>query len=245
MWVLEERASRKIVRIVTKIHTENCSATVSGSHWIRNGRQARLVVQDSLTLSQWAANLFKSHILPLHLKAILLQSLLSHPLSSAKQFPSFFPQLPKGVNRMPRMGGWEEEPPPPNDPRLGSENLTKNYVPTQKPFEIIISLNPAGSLLTSLGDHADHWIQERDPLLYTTSPEAFQIHTISISEHKNDHSLALEKNLVCKPEEDLLSSAWTSYLANWMNLAIESCQGDASAKQNLPLLVVGSASAKL
>lgn len=147
---------------------------------------------------------------------------------------------------MQRMGGWEEEPPPPNDPRLGAENLTKIYVPTQKPFELVISLNPAGAFPTSLGDHAEESKRIRPPLCNTASPKAFPVHTISISESKEASTVpAMERNFLCKPGDDVLSPIWSKLLTSWINLAIESCQGDASATQRLPPLDAEVASSKL
>lgn len=163
-----------------------------------------------------------------------MQSLLTHPLSSASHFASFFPRLPKGVNRMPRMGGWEEEPPAPNDPRLGPENLTKDYVPAQKPFEMVVTLYPGPFSAPSLGPRAEHWVQSHPPLLSSPSKDTFQTHTISINASRAAAiPITLEKSFFCKPGDDVLDPHWSHLLAEWMTLAVESCQGDTTASKTL------------
>jgi len=138
------------------------------------------------------------------------------------------------------MGGWEEEPPAPNDPRLGPENLTKNYVPAQKPFEMVIMLSPGPSPAPSLGSRAEEWIQARPPLLSSPTKTTFQTHTVGIDANKESATrINMERTYFCKSEDDdLLDSDWSHFLAKWMTLAVESCQGDADAKKELSNLDV-------
>ncbi|UZJ55885.1 hypothetical protein CBS101457_005205 [Exobasidium rhododendri] len=171
--------------------------------------------------------------------ALLVQSLLTHPLSSTKLFPSFFPRLPKGVKRMPRMGGWEEEPPAPNDPRLGRENLTKDFVPAQKPFETIITFFPGLSTTTSIGVLAESWLKSHPPLLSFPTKDTFSTHSISIIANKEAASpITLERTLMCKPGENVIETHRSHLLAEWMALAIESCQGNEAASEQLTSLDV-------
>jgi hypothetical protein len=172
-----------------------------------------------------------------------MQSLLTHPLSSATQFPAFFPRLPKGVKRMPRMGGWEEEPPAPNDPRLGRENLTKDYVPAQKPFEMIVTLSPGAVTASSLGAHAGDWVKSHAPLLSSSATkDTFMTHSVSINAGSKAASpIKLENTFFCRSGEDVMDSHWSHMLAEWMTLAVESCQGDASARKSLANLDVVAA----
>lgn len=168
--------------------------------------------------------------------ALLAQSLFSFPLSAASIFPSFYPQLPKGVKRLPRMGGWEEEPPPPNDPRLGSENLTKEYVPAQRPFELVISLRSTSSSTSdTLGATAMDWMKKHPPLLSTQSGDSFAVHSITIAAGTHSSDVA-EIEHVCNSTEDLFDSKIMHLLTRWIELAIASCQGDSSATKQISSL---------
>jgi hypothetical protein len=146
---------------------------------------------------------------------------------------------------MQRMGGWEEEPPPPDDPRLGAENLARNYVPSQKPFEMLISLQPHPNTL-NLGVLANDWIRDRSPLLTTKSADSFSVHSVIISAASElDNIVGWERKQVCQAGDDILSPHWSCFLADWMSLAVESYLGDGKARQQLLHLDVASATAKL
>jgi hypothetical protein len=144
---------------------------------------------------------------------------------------------------MQRMGGWEEEPPPPDDPRLGEENLPRNYVPSQKPFEMVISLQPnASASSATLSKQASDWVQRRAPLLTTLSADAFSVHSVAIGAEVDQ--LGWERTHVCQPGDDVLSAQWSRFLSRWMTLAVESYLGDGKATQQL-LQLDGVAESKL
>ncbi|PWN31991.1 uncharacterized protein FA14DRAFT_83730 [Meira miltonrushii] len=165
--------------------------------------------------------------------AILVQALLSHPRSSTQAFPTFFAQLPKGISRMPRMGGWEEQPPAPDDSRLGSENLTKDYVPAQKPFEAIIAYHPDAEIL---GERVRSWLTTKQPILkINTSADSFINHSLAI-EHPsklNPYAQELEQNVVYDQDTYVFDKDWTTHLTEFLILAIESGQGDQSARKRI------------
>lgn len=171
--------------------------------------------------------------------ALLVQTLLSYPLSSSKTFPSFFAQLPKGMKRMPRMGGWEEEPPAEDDPRLGVENLTRDYVPAQKPFEVVIAFHPEQA---ALGSRAQDWLAHKQPILHTSSSQSFASHSLGIHHaHRQDaFHVPIERRLVYTPDAYVFDKAWTTFLASFLTLAIESCQGDHNARSKLSQLSIAS-----
>lgn len=165
--------------------------------------------------------------------ALLLQALLSHPLSSTRAFPTFFAQLPKGISRMPRMGGWEEEPPAPDDNRLGSENLTKDYVPAQKPFEAIIAYHPDADIL---GARVAKWLQEKQPILkINTTTDSFINHSLAVqnSDRPIPYAKELEQTVVYDRDTYVFDRKWTSHLTEFLILAIESGQGDQAARKRI------------
>lgn len=167
--------------------------------------------------------------------ALLLQALLSHPRSSTQAFPTFFAQLPKGISRMPRMGGWEEQPPAPDDSRLGTENLTKDYVPAQKPFEAIIAYHPD---IDILGRRVRTWLTTKQPILKintAASPDSFINHSLAIQHPNNLNPYAeeLEQNVVYDEDTYVFDKDWTTHLTEFLLLAIESGQGDKSARKRI------------
>lgn len=167
--------------------------------------------------------------------ALLIQALLSHPRSSTQAFPTFFAQLPKGMSRMPRMGGWEEEPPAPDDSRLGSENLTKDYVPAQKPFEAIIAYHPDEEIL---GQRATNWLVTKQPILKintATSTESFINHSLAIQHpsKRNSYAQQLEQNVVYDQDTYVFDKDMTIHLTEFLVSAIESGQGDQSARKRI------------
>lgn len=177
--------------------------------------------------------------------AFLLQSLLSHPNSSTQAFPTFFAQLPTGIQRLPRMGGWEEEPPPANDPRLGDENLPKHFVPMQKPFEVVLTVQRNGegtsSLTSSIGQRAASWLLVKAPLLSTRNDtNSFHVHSLSVHANQGEPQSSTqprsEQSLVCHSDEALFSAEWSDFQATWLSSAIDSCSGDQAARERLSAL---------
>lgn len=169
--------------------------------------------------------------------AWLLQTMLSHPRSSAAAFPSFFPQLPRGSSRMPRMGGWEQEPPPANDVRLGDENLPSSFVPTQQPLEFVVSFCPQRT--TTLDERTREFIKAKPPIT-APRPGAFTSHSLELVEARPApppptlSSFAPERTVIDAsfPPDTL----WSSFLAEWCALAVRSCNGDEGAARRIASL---------
>jgi hypothetical protein len=131
------------------------------------------------------------------------------------------------------MGGWEEEPPAPDDPRLGSENLARDYVPAQKPFEVVIAIHPSR---TALGERAGRWLDEKKPILHTASPEAFSNHSLGVVSSgplEPPSTQAFEHQLEYGADAFVFDKQHTNSLAEFLISAIASCQGDHKARSRL------------
>lgn len=131
------------------------------------------------------------------------------------------------------MGGWEEEPPAPDDSRLGAENLTKDFVPAQKPFEVVIAIHPS---INSIGSRAEAWLDDKKPVLSTLSPEAFSSHSLGVlsdSSNRGPTRQHFEHHLEYSDDAFVFDQEHTGLLANFLVLAIASCQGDRTARSRL------------
>ena len=83
-----------------------------------------------------------------------------------------------------------------------------------------------------LGKQEEEWMQKMPALVVSSSPDSFQVHTISID--TRTPSVATEKTIVCKPGNgDILGVQPSQFLATWMSLAVDSCQGDSAARKSL------------
>lgn len=139
------------------------------------------------------------------------------------------------------MGGWEEEPPPLNDPRLGDENLPSTYAPTQEPLEFVVAYRPhrgQGRSVATFGEQTQEFVRTKS-LLALSQRGAFTSHSLELVIEEGSiaplsfSSTAQGKVALASFPPDL---HWANYLVQWFFLAVQSCSGDREAAGRIAML---------